>query len=114
VPFWFSGSMRSLCPCARAYDREMKGKRTPAWWWSRCEVAIAIGAVLLIVFGVWSGIQDTFFGGPPMVEVGPLLMRAQTLISVLALVGSIVGLVWIIRLMRGPRDEPPRWRYRGR
>ena len=30
------------------------------------------------------------------------------------LVVIVVGLVWMIRIFRGPRDEPPPWRYRDR
>jgi hypothetical protein len=27
---------------------------------------------------------------------------------------AAVGLVWMIRIFRGPRDDPPAWRYRDR
>ena len=27
---------------------------------------------------------------------------------------AVVGLVWMVRIFRGPRDEPPPWRYRDR
>jgi hypothetical protein len=27
---------------------------------------------------------------------------------------AAVGLVWMVRIFRGPRDDPPAWRYRDR
>lgn len=37
---------------------------------------------------------------------------ATWLVAFAALALMTVGLVWIIRIARGPRDEPPPWRYR--
>ena len=35
-------------------------------------------------------------------------------LAVLAAATAVIGLIWTIRIFRGPRDEPPRWRYRNR
>ena len=53
---------------------------------------------------------------PPMFAPEPTVLGlpyrfVQGLAGVAA---AIVGLVWMIRIFRGPRDEPPRWRYRDR
>ena len=32
----------------------------------------------------------------------------------LASLVAFVGLGWMVRIWRGPRDKPPRWRYRDR
>ena len=37
---------------------------------------------------------------------------AQFLVVVAVFLGMLVGLVWMIRILRGSRDEPPPWRYR--
>jgi len=43
----------------------------------------------------------SFFGLPPAFSV-----------PVLGAVTSVAGLVWMLRILRGSRDEPPAWRYR--
>jgi hypothetical protein len=48
------------------------------------------------------------------VILGPLEIPGGVAISVAAFLTMVVGLVWMIRIFRGPRDEPPRWRYRDR
>jgi hypothetical protein len=37
---------------------------------------------------------------------------AEQPVALPGLVGILVGLVWLVRIFRGPRDEPPPWRYR--
>jgi hypothetical protein len=40
---------------------------------------------------------------------------AEAVMPVVFAVGAIlwlVGVVWMLRIMRGPREEPPAWRYR--
>jgi hypothetical protein len=39
-------------------------------------------------------------------------LELRLLPYVVAALGFVVGLVWMIRIMRGPKDEPPPWRYR--
>ena len=85
----------------------MHGERTPAWWPARILLAIGIGSVVI---------------GPVFI-VGVLLLAFfdpafdwQPNIAVLggAVVVMVGGLVWMIRIFRGPSDEPPPWRYRGK
>lgn len=93
--------MGPLAP--RIYDAVMHGKRTRAWWWSRLELAVAIGLIVLIVPAAW-----------PLAD-GPY--RAEMywfVVSIAAMVMALGGLIWMIRIFRGLRDEPPPWRYKGR
>jgi hypothetical protein len=39
-------------------------------------------------------------------------MTFDSALLVAALAVAVAGLAWMVRIMRGPRDEPPRWRYR--
>ena len=71
----------------------MDGRRTPAWWLIRFELAAGIGLTVL---------------------VGPLDMTFDLAVLVAALAVAVAGLAWMVRVIRGPRDEPPPWRYRDR
>ena len=39
---------------------------------------------------------------------------AENPIVLAGFLSVVLGLVWMIRIFRGPRDEPPPWRYRDR
>jgi hypothetical protein len=86
---------------SRADLPEVVTRRTPAWYWTRLELAIGVGLVLLV------GLNLLF---PPVFVGG----RAQECWGAAGFLGMVVGLAWMIRIFRGPRDEPPRWRYRRR
>lgn len=79
----------------------MSGRRTPAWYWTRLELAIGIGLVLLAGLVLLS----------TPVSMGE---QAQEGWGAVGFVGMLVGLTWMIRTFRGPRDEPPPWRCRRR
>ncbi len=82
----------------------MHGKRTAAWCVTRFVLAVGILAVLVGVVAFVS-LPSMMFGAdanPPRVIV---------------FAGLLVGLAghaWMIWNVRGPRDEPPHWRYRDR
>ena len=81
--------------------------RTRAWYQTRALLALGISAVLVPV--VLFVFQPSFMGvlsDPP-----PLW---HDLIPWAGFLGMLLGLAWMIRIVRGPRDEPPRWRYRDR
>jgi hypothetical protein len=45
--------------------------------------------------------------------LGPLHLQPNAAIALGALLIAVVGLIWMVRIIRGPGDEPPpRWRYR--
>jgi hypothetical protein len=87
------------------------GKRTPAWSWSRLELAIAVVLVLLIAF-LGSLYPSPCLSCTDTISLGPLLMQSGVLVAIVALAVAVVGLVWMVRIVRGSRDEPPPWRYR--
>jgi membrane protein implicated in regulation of membrane protease activity len=74
------------------------------------QLAVGIGLILSVGFVVWLGLQPCF--GCDRVSV--LGVPSDVLMSMIAFLVALVGLVWMIRIFRGPRDEPPPWRYRDR
>ena len=52
-------------------------------------------------------LEPTFMGG-----AGRRMLDEPLVLAGLVVAG--VGLGWMIRILRGPRDEPPPWRYRDR
>jgi hypothetical protein len=108
---------RGAAVAPRAYDAHINGERTDeadtpddsrmrthGWYATRNLLAIGIAAVLLA--GALLLLEPSFMGDRPRMVENPFVL-AGFLIAVL-------GLVWMIRIFRGPRDEPPRWRYRDR
>ena len=85
----------------------MKSNRTQGWWLTRFELAVAVLLIVTLVLVILSY--------PPADEerlvLGPLVVTAGTF-TLAALPGAVVGLIWMLRIFRGPRDELPRWRYR--
>jgi hypothetical protein len=77
--------------------------RGPAYWPARIMLGVGIVATLLaIVLAVVVVSSPTsMFNDPSMV---PLVAAGV----------AAVGLVWMVRIFRGPRDDPPAWRYRDR
>lgn len=100
----------------------MDGKRTPADW-SRLLLAIGIGILLLDLAGLLGlfaiGPGEGCFGCRPTellpIPLGPLLIPTQPpFVPLAGLLVGVFGLVWMVRILRGPRDEPPPWRHRDR
>lgn len=80
-------------------------RRTPAYWPTRIRLAVGIVATALTVVLAVVVVRATgrCFSCDPR---WPLVAAAVG-------VGmALVGLVWMVRIFRGPRDEPPPWRYR--
>jgi hypothetical protein len=90
----------------------MQPTRTPAWLVVRLELMLGIG--LTVVIGLWVVLwtPSASFGGGDRIPIGPLEMPASLFVPIMALVMAVVGLIWMVRIFRGPRDEPPPWRYR--
>lgn len=89
----------------------MGGRRKRAWWLVRLELAVGIGMTLLVV---WLGMEWVMtsvcgFCNPP---VRPLPLPPNVAVALAAFAIAEAGLAWMVRIIRGPRDEPPRWRYR--
>jgi hypothetical protein len=83
--------------------------RTSAYWPTRVMLA---SAFLLPVAAalIWCAAPQPI--GPPMYE-DPMPWAGPALIAV-GVALWLVGVVWMLRIFRGPRDEPPPWRYRDR
>ncbi len=81
------------------------GKRTWRWWVVRFELGLGIVAFLFTASVVVFVVAEPCFG----CNGGPELLIA----SLAALLVMLFGLLWMIRIIRGPRDEPPPWRSRG-
>ncbi len=80
------------------------GRRTAAYWPTRILLATGIVAVAAdIVWALPAVLAQRVFG-PPLDVLGPAVGVAL----------GLVGLVWMVRIYRGPRDEPAPWRYRER
>ena len=93
----------------------MNGRRTPAWWLVRLELAVGIGLTLLVGrLGVDWAMIVLFGFGHPRWGLGPLALPSNAVVAVAAFAIAVAGLVWMVRIIRGPRDEPPPWRYRAR
>lgn len=82
----------------------MDGKPTRGWWLTRIELVLGIGALL---FGtrVFVAMPTAMFGADA---------TQQRVIVLAALLVIGAGIAWMIRIFRGPRDEPPPWRHRDR
>lgn len=90
----------------------MRSKRTPAWWWVRLELLAGIGLTVLVGLLAWSW-QFLIYRGNPT-TVGPLASIIPFVVPITAFGVALFGLIWMVRIFRGPRDEPPPWRYRNR
>lgn len=91
----------------------MHAKRTPEWWRVRFQLAVGIGLTLLVGQLGLDRVMTVCFGGCHGSAVGPL-PSWDFAVLVAALTVAVAGLVWMVRITRGPRDEPPLWRYRDR
>jgi hypothetical protein len=87
----------------------VKPKKTPAYW----ATWIMLGAAFLLPVAVallWLTAPQPM--GPPLHDdrfgwVGPVIIAVGVALW-------LVGVIWMLRIFRGPRDEPPPWRYRDR
>ncbi|MEW6225243.1 MAG: hypothetical protein AB1627_11500 [Chloroflexota bacterium] len=91
--------------------------RTPAYWPTRVMLAVGILATAAVVVlaaavaGIGPLAQGPCFGCDDP-EVFGLTLRASVVQAAVAVGLALFGLVWMLRIFRGPRDEPPAWRHR--
>jgi len=84
----------------------MKSRRHPQYWMARFLLAFAIVAVPAALF--WLVAMPVTMGGyrgPDWVGVAIPAVGAGLWFA---------GVIWMIRIIRGPSDDPPPWRYRAR
>jgi len=80
--------------------------RTWRWWAVRFELALGLAAVLLVGRLILSLGEPMFDGSPTPTAVVLSLWAVWVMM--------VVAFAWMVRIARGPRDEPPPWRYRDR
>ena len=89
----------------------MSGRRTRAWWLVRLELAVGIGMTLLVggLGYEWVMTSVCRFCNPPARQL-PLPPNVMVVLAAFAI--AVAGLAWMVRIIRGPKVEQPRWRYR--
>jgi len=93
----------------------MNSRRTPAWWMVRFELAVGIGLTLLVGQLGWDWAMTVTFGlGYGEWALGPLALPKTVAMAGAAFAIAVGALIWMVRIIRGPRDEPPPWRYQDR
>jgi hypothetical protein len=86
--------------------------RTPAYWPAR--ILLAVG-VLATVMAIGLATVLATMPGPMFTPRPDILGLPQSLVAAaIGVAPAIVGLIWMIRIFRGPRDVPPAWRHRDR
>ena len=86
--------------------------RTRAFWPTRIILAIGFIATALAVLAASARMDLEPFLGPDYPDV--LGLPSNVLLAVSGVALAVIGLVWMLSIFRGPRDEPSAWRYRDR
>lgn len=90
----------------------MNGTRTRAWWLVRIELALGIALTLLVGRLGFNVAMRVTSGNPPAHPL-PLPLPPNAILFLGSLAIAVIGVVWMVRIIRGPGDDPPpRWRYR--
>jgi hypothetical protein len=93
--------------------------RTFFYWPTRIMLGIGIVATVEVVLLAGAGIDlgplatGACFGCEDP-ELFGLPLRAGFVHAAVSDGLAVFGLVWMLRIFRGPRDEPPPWRHRDR
>lgn len=88
--------------------------RTRAYWPTRILLAVGFVATAIAVLAA-PGLLEPCFGCTNEPVLGIVPARVATVVLVVSgIVVAVFGLVWMVRIFRGPRDEPSDWRYRDR
>ena len=87
-------------------------QRTPEYWQTRILLGVGFIATVIALalsFEVVTREQMVFVPWPTV-----LGFTVAMVIALIGLAQGLVGFAWMLRIFRGPRDEPPVWRYRRR
>ena len=105
---------RGVCHAAlaaQAYHERVK-HRTPAYWPTRILLMVGtIATVIVFALAVIDMLAEPPMFGPEATFLGLPGRVVQAALGVAVATG---GLVWMLRIFRGPRDEAPAWRHRRR
>ena len=84
--------------------------RTPEYWQTRFLLAVGlIATVIALPLSLEVLLESRYVGRPSI-----LGLPAGLVVVLVGLALGLVGVAWMLRIFRGPRDEPPAWRYRAR
>jgi hypothetical protein len=91
----------------------MKPKKLPGYWPTRVLLVAGIlwTAVVILVARPVIFPMPCFGCGSNRYVLG---LPGDVLVGALGVVLAVFGLVWMLRIFRGPGDDPPPWRYRDR
>lgn len=84
--------------------------RTPEYWPTRVLLALGFIAMVIALPLSLEGVTEPAWVAWPAV----LGLPAPLVVVLVGVALGVVGFVWMLRIFRGPRDEPPVWRYRDR
>lgn len=85
-------------------------KRTFAYWPARIILGAGIiGAGIVAIIVATGALSNPCLSCDRPTTLG---LPGGVLLTVLAVTLAVAGLVWIVGIFRGPRDEPPAWRHR--
>jgi len=91
----------------------MKPDKAPAYWPTRILFAVAIIATgIVAAFALWLAFWAPTFIGSSGTSYWEMPNNVGLVLLAAAI--AVVGLIWTIRIFRGPQDEPPAWRHRDR
>jgi hypothetical protein len=90
----------------------MDEQRAPAYWPTR--ILLVVGFIAAVIEVALALTLMLTVAAPPTFPSEPAVLGLPIRVvgSLPGVAAAVVGLVWMIRIFRGPHDEPPRWRYR--
>ncbi len=84
--------------------------RTPEYWQTRFLLAVGFIATVIALPLSLEALTELAWVSWPAV----LGLPAPLVVVLIGVALGLVGFVWMLRIFRGPRYEPPVWRYRDR
>jgi hypothetical protein len=88
-------------------------QRTPAYWPTRIMLAVGLIVTAFVILAAGELMRQSELcldGASPAV----LCLDSNPVVLGVGVALAVFGLVWMLRIFRGHRDEPPAWRHRDR
>jgi len=103
------GSCNPPALVRQSYDGCMRSNRAPAYWPARVVLVAGFLATAAVVLWARHPADSPCFGCDYPQVFG---MPSPLVLGAVSVGLAVVGLLRMVRIFRGPRDEPPAWRYR--